>query len=77
MNGITVSIITCTFNSEKYLRKALQSIENQSYLEIEHIINDAYSTDSTLDIIRNTLNGTKTGMPLNSFNRSPRGLATP
>ena len=52
MNNTTFSIITCTFNSEKYLRKALQSIESQTYLEIEHIINDSHSTDATLEIIR-------------------------
>ena len=52
MNNTTFSIITCTFNSEKYLRKALQSIESQTYLEFEHIINDSHSTDATLEIIR-------------------------
>jgi len=45
-----ISIITCTFNSEKYLKKALESVQNQTYKNIEHIINDSYSTDKTLNI---------------------------
>jgi len=52
MKNITISIVTCTFNSEKYLKNALKSIESQTYQPIEHIINDAYSTDSTLEIIQ-------------------------
>jgi len=39
-----ISIITCTYNSEKFLRGALESIENQTYKNIEHIINDSHST---------------------------------
>jgi glycosyltransferase involved in cell wall biosynthesis len=52
MKSITISVITCTFNSEKYLKNALKSVESQTYQPIEHIINDAYSTDSTLEIIQ-------------------------
>ena len=50
-NKPTISVITCTYNSEKYLMQALASIENQTYLNIEHIINDSYSNDGTLEII--------------------------
>ena len=45
-----ISIITCTFNSEKYLKKALESVQDQTYKNVEHIINDSYSTDRTLEI---------------------------
>jgi len=47
-----ISIVTCTYNSEKYLGKALESVERQSYGNIEHIINDSYSSDRTSEIIR-------------------------
>ena len=47
-----ISIITCTFNSEKFLEKALESVQRQTYKNIEHIINDSYSTDKTLEIIK-------------------------
>lgn len=46
-----MSIITCTYNSEKYLPIALQSEKRQTYKNIEHIINDSYSSDRTPEII--------------------------
>ena len=74
MKPITISIITCTFNSEKYLRNALQSVENQSYQGIEHIINDAYSTDSTLDIIREYIERNKDRYAINFIQSEPKGV---
>lgn len=47
-----LSIITVCFNSEKYLEQTIQSVINQTYDNIEYIIIDGGSTDSTLDIIR-------------------------
>ncbi len=46
-----VSIITATYNSEKYLEECIQSVINQTYKEIEHIIIDGKSSDGTLNII--------------------------
>ena len=46
-----VSIITATYNSEKTILDTLKSLENQSYKEIEYIVIDGGSTDSTLGII--------------------------
>ena len=46
-----VTIITVTFNSEKFLEDSIVSVINQQYANIEHIIIDGASTDSTLDII--------------------------
>jgi glycosyltransferase involved in cell wall biosynthesis len=46
-----ISIISVTFNGEKYLRKALQSIVSQSYKNFELIVIDGGSTDGTLRII--------------------------
>ncbi len=51
-----VSIITATYNSEKSLQRAIDSVANQDYNNIEHIIIDGGSTDSTLSIIKSNLN---------------------
>lgn len=48
-----VSIITSTFNSERTILDTLNSVKNQSYKDIEHIIIDGQSTDSTMQIIDN------------------------
>jgi len=47
------SIITCTLNDEKTLFRSLQSIEDQGFDNIEHIIIDGDSTDQTKSIIEN------------------------
>lgn len=47
-----ISIITATFNSEKTLQDTLDSVLRQDYRNIEHIIIDGGSMDSTVDIIR-------------------------
>ncbi len=46
-----VSIITITYNSEKYIENTIQSVVNQDYENIEYIIVDGLSTDNTLDIV--------------------------
>jgi len=50
--GRLISLILTTYNSEEYLPSTLQSIDSQDYEDIEVIIKDGESTDSTLDIIR-------------------------
>jgi glycosyltransferase involved in cell wall biosynthesis len=48
-----LSIITCTYNSEKYLPEAIWSITSQnSWLDYEHIFIDGMSIDSTCDLIK-------------------------
>jgi glycosyltransferase involved in cell wall biosynthesis len=47
-----VSIIIVTFNAEKTLQKALDSIFEQQYPHIETIIIDGLSTDQTVDILK-------------------------
>lgn len=47
-----VSIITPTFNSEKFVRDNIKSILDQTYSNIEHIIIDGGSTDNTVAIVK-------------------------
>ncbi len=46
-----VSVITVTFNSDKYLEETILSIKNQDYKNVEYIIIDGGSTDNTMKII--------------------------
>ncbi len=46
-----ISIITVTHNSAKTIRDTLESVGQQDYLDIEHIIVDGRSTDNTMAII--------------------------
>lgn len=52
-NSNLISIAMATYNGEKYLEKQLNSILNQSHKNIEIIICDDVSKDSTIDIINN------------------------
>lgn len=47
-----VSIITVCYNSEKTVAKAIESVLNQTYSEIEYIIVDGASKDNTLSVAR-------------------------
>lgn len=73
--NLTISVITCTFNSEKYLKKALESVENQTYKNIEHIINDSYSTDKTLEIVQEYIERNKDEYNIKFIQSEPKGVA--
>lgn len=47
-----VSIITPCLNSEKTIANTIESVLNQTYRDIEYIIIDGGSTDSTIEIIK-------------------------
>ncbi|MEJ2883671.1 glycosyltransferase family 2 protein [Pedobacter sp. GR22-6] len=47
-----VSVIIAVFNGEDYLARALESVRNQSYSNVELIVIDGESTDGTVDIIK-------------------------
>ncbi|MGY0407895.1 MAG: glycosyltransferase family 2 protein [Polaribacter sp.] len=46
------SIITVSFNSEKTIQNTIESVLNQTYTNIEYIIIDGLSIDSTVAIIK-------------------------
>jgi len=47
-----VSIITVCFNAEKTIRDTIESVLSQVHNDIEYIVVDGQSTDTTLDIIK-------------------------
>ncbi|MFD2284774.1 glycosyltransferase [Pedobacter petrophilus] len=47
-----VSIALCTYNGEQYLNQQIESIINQTYNNVEIIIIDDCSTDSTFELLR-------------------------
>lgn len=46
-----ISIITITYNSAKTLQRSLESVQSQTYEDIEHVIVDGASTDGTKELI--------------------------
>jgi glycosyltransferase involved in cell wall biosynthesis len=50
------SIITASFNSEKSIADCVNSVLKQSYGDIEHIIIDGGSADSTVEIVKSSPN---------------------
>lgn len=70
-----LSIITCTYNSEHFLPKALASIQRQSFRGFEHIINDSYSTDATLRIIDQYIQQVGDAYPIKLVQSPPQGVA--
>ncbi len=51
-NKTFLSVVLCTYNDEKYIGEAIQSILSQTYPYFELIIVNDGSTDSTRDIIK-------------------------
>ena len=47
------SIITVCWNSEDTIKSSLESVNEQTFEDIEHIIIDGGSNDSTLEIVKN------------------------
>ena len=51
-NGPLISIITVTRNAGDCIERAIQSVQAQSYPNLEHIILDGASTDNTVEILK-------------------------
>lgn len=63
-----VSIALCTYNGEKFLETQLNTLINQTYKNIEIIVVDDRSTDSTFSILTNYEKGGKIKLYQNEHN---------
>ncbi len=59
MNAPLVSVITPVFNAEKYVKDSMESVQNQSYSNWEHILVDDCSEDHSPEIIQELANRDK------------------
>ena len=53
-NILKVSIITAVFNRRDTIKNCIDSIQNQTYSDIEHVIIDGGSTDGTIEVVKNS-----------------------
>ena len=68
-NRKLISIAMCTYNGERFIIKQLESLVNQSYKNLELIIVDDDSTDSTIEIIKKyALNDSRIKFFQNEYN---------
>ena len=58
---IKFTVVTCTYNAEKVLQRTLDSVNKQSYCNIEHIIIDGVSKDKTLAMVKSYKHKTEMG----------------
>jgi len=47
-----ISVITPNYNCAEYLVEAIESVGNQTFKSIEHIVIDGASTDGSVDILK-------------------------
>lgn len=67
-----VSICIPTYNGEKYLQEALDSVKNQTYKNIEVIISDDESQDKTIEICNNFKR--EVNFPVHIYTHTPTGI---
>lgn len=47
-----VSVIIAAYNHEKYIKECIESVLNQTYTNLEVIVEDDFSTDNTKEVIK-------------------------
>jgi glycosyltransferase involved in cell wall biosynthesis len=66
---VRISVITVTYNCEDVIAATLESVARQSHADIEHVIVDGHSTDSTFSIISG-----HTSPLVNAISEADKGL---
>ncbi len=56
--GPKITVVTPVFNCEEYIAETIESVLTQDYEDVEYIIVDGGSTDSTMDIVKRYLSQT-------------------
>jgi glycosyltransferase involved in cell wall biosynthesis len=59
-----VSFCIVTYNQEKYVKEAIDAAFRQDYPDIEFIISDDCSTDSTFEVAQSTIRQKKIAAPV-------------
>ena len=52
VHGMRISVVTVSFNNERTIADTLRSVVQQTHDDIEHIVIDGASTDTTLQVVR-------------------------
>lgn len=68
------SIVTCTFNSGKFISKNINSVKKQTFQDWEHIFIDGKSKDSTLEAIKAYRE--KFPSQVRLYSSEPRGISS-
>ena len=74
---IKFTVVTCTYNAESVLQRTLDSVNKQTYCNIEHLIIDGVSKDKTLAMVRAYQNRAKAGENAHEivvYSESDKGL---
>ena len=74
MNYPLVSICIPTRNGSKFIEEAILSALNQDYSNLEIIVSDDASTDSTLDIIKKNIRDYS--IPVHIYHHKPSGIGS-
>ncbi|SFD94839.1 Glycosyltransferase involved in cell wall bisynthesis [Blastococcus tunisiensis] len=48
----SISVVTPTFNQARFIEQAVDSVRDQHYPNLEHIVYDGLSTDDTLEVLK-------------------------
>lgn len=52
MSSLSVSVVTPSYNQAKFIRDTIESVRQQTYDDVTHLVIDGESDDGTLDVLR-------------------------
>jgi glycosyltransferase involved in cell wall biosynthesis len=71
MSHPLISVVLCSYNGEKFIEEQIDSVVNQTYSNLELIISDDASTDSTPAILRRYESNSKVKLHFQNENIGP------